>query len=186
MSDASEWEQDGETTGADGPHGPPGGEVGGPGPLDGKMGPDAAGADDGADRAGLMPDGRLAKGGEVRIGGLRTAQERALLALLSEPSVAAAASKAGVGERTLHNWLRDPRFVEEYRKARRDAFGQAIALTQRSASGAVATLVRIMHDSSATWSARVRAAAHILSFARESIELDDLAARIEALEKAGP
>jgi len=119
-----------------------------------------------------------------RVNGVTPGQQRAVLALLSEPSVAAAAEKAGVGLRTLHRWLREPEFNEEYRLARREAFGQAIGLTQRASAAAVATLLKVMHDSSATWSSRVAAAAHVLKFARESIELDDLAARVEALERA--
>ena len=115
---------------------------------------------------------------------ISTSQQRAILALLAEPSVAAAAVKANVGERTLHRWMRLEHFSQEYRFARREAFCQAIALTQRSSAAAVATLLRIMHDPNATWSARVTAATNILKFARESIELDDLEARIEMLEVA--
>ena len=110
-------------------------------------------------------------------------QEAAILALLSEPSIAAAADKAGVSERTLHRWLKEePRFMAEYRRARREAFAQAIGLTQRSATAAVGTLLRVMHDTKATWSSRVSAATQVLRFAREAIELDDLAARVETLE----
>lgn len=111
-------------------------------------------------------------------------QQQCVLALLSEPSIAAAAKKAQVGERTLHRWLRQPVFGREYRAARREAFAQAIGLTQRSSAVAVAMLLRIMHDPKATSSARVTAATNILKFARESIELDDLAERITVLEQS--
>ncbi|MCC5823392.1 MAG: hypothetical protein LAT64_02550 [Phycisphaerales bacterium] len=111
-------------------------------------------------------------------------QEAAILALLSEPSIAAAAEKAQVSERTLHRWLKEePHFLAEYRRARREAFAQAIGLTQRSATAAVGTLLRVMHDTKATWSSRVAAATQVLKFARESIELDDLAVRVEQLEQ---
>lgn len=113
---------------------------------------------------------------------ISTSQQRAILALLIEPSVAAAAVKAKVGERTLHRWMRLEHFSQEYRYARREAFCQAIALTQRSSAAAVAILLRIMHDPQATSSARVSAATNVLKFARESIELDDLAERIDRLE----
>jgi len=114
---------------------------------------------------------------------LTKGQEDALIALITEPSVAAAAARAGVGERTIHRWLReDEAFVAEYRRVRREAFTQAVGLTQRSALAAVATLLRIMHDPKATWSSRVSAATNVLKFAREGIELDDIAARVETLE----
>ena len=118
--------------------------------------------------------------------GLTAAQEGAILALLSEPSIAQAARTASVGQRTLHTWLREPLFLDEYRRARREAFSQAIGLTQRSSAAAVATLLRVMHDPTAPWPSRVQAASHVLRFARESIELDDLAARVERLEATQP
>ena len=118
--------------------------------------------------------------------GLTAAQEGAILALLSEPSIAAAAVKANVGQRSLHRWMREAPFLDEYRRARREAFSQAIGLTQRSSAAAVATLLRVMHDPTAPWPSRVQAASHVLRFARESIELDDLAARVEKLEASQP
>ncbi len=117
--------------------------------------------------------------------GLTPTQEKALSALLIEPSVTAAAQKAGVGERTLHRWIRTEPFRGEYRRARAEAFSQAIGLAQRAASAAVGTLLRVMHDSTAPAAARVAAASQMLRFARESIELDDLAQRVEALEASG-
>jgi hypothetical protein len=62
--------------------------------------------------------------------------------------------------------------------------GQAIALTQRYAPLAVNTLAQVMTDADAPPSATVQAATTILRFGRDGLELDDLAARIEALEEA--
>ncbi len=89
-----------------------------------------------------------------------------------------------MGQRTLYRWLRKPEFARAYRQARREAFGQAIALTQRYAPLAVNTLAQIMMDDGAPSSSKVAAATTILRFGREGIELDDLAARLEALEEA--
>ncbi len=60
--------------------------------------------------------------------GLTAAQERAIIALLNEQTVGRAAVAAEVGQRTLYRWLKDPTFSRAYREARRDAFGQAIAV----------------------------------------------------------
>jgi hypothetical protein len=114
--------------------------------------------------------------------GLTTKQERAIGFLLAEPSVAKAAESAGVGERTLHRWMREPEFARAYRDARRNAFEQAVAMTQRYATLAVQALARIVADSKTSASARVAAASAILRFGREGIELDDLAARLDSLE----
>ena len=116
--------------------------------------------------------------------GLTTPQARAVEALLREPTLARAAAAAGVNERTLRRWLSEPAFRSAVLAARRDAFGQAIGLTQRYAPVAVATLVKVMNDAAATASAKVAAAAVLLKFGREGMELDDLAERLDALERA--
>jgi hypothetical protein len=110
--------------------------------------------------------------------------EEAILALLSEPTIGKAALKADVGERTLYRWLEEPEFMATYRTARRHAFRQAISLTQKYAPMAVNELAKIIMDKSTPASAKVAAIATMLKFSRESLELDDLAARLEALEAA--
>lgn len=114
--------------------------------------------------------------------GLNPKQERAIIALLREPTLPQAAEAAGVHEKTVYRWLTEPRFSSVYRRTRREAFGQAIALTQKYAPMAVQTLAKIMLDSSAPAHARVTAAASLLRFGREGIELEDLTARVDALE----
>jgi hypothetical protein len=116
--------------------------------------------------------------------GLTPKQEQALIALLNEPTIERAAKTAGVGERTLHRWLDEPAFSRAYRKARREAFSQAIAASQRYAPVAVQTLAKIMTDGTLSVSARVSAATALLKFSRESIELDDLATRVDDLERS--
>ena len=119
-------------------------------------------------------------------GHLTPKQQRAIVALLNEQTVARAAKAAQVGERTMYRWLDEPGFSRAYYKARRDAFSQAIGLTQRYAPLAVNTLAQVMADQAAPASSRVSAAIGLLRFGREGIELDDLAARVEALENAAP
>ena len=116
--------------------------------------------------------------------GLKPNQERAIIALLNEPTIKRAAESAGVGEKTIYRWMGDATFSKAYRKARREAFSHAISLTNHYAPHAVNTLVKVMSDSSAGHAARVSAASAMLRFGREGIELDDLAARVEALEAA--
>ncbi len=111
-------------------------------------------------------------------------QEAAILALLSELSVAKAAEKCGVSERTIYLWLDQPAFEAAYTRARRQHFRQAIGISQRYTSTMLSVLVSIATDTKAPHSARVSAAAHVTKFSRESIELDDLAARMTALERA--
>ncbi len=118
------------------------------------------------------------------LGALTPQQERAIIALLNEQTIGRAAAVVEVSQRTLYRWLDKPAFSRAYRKARREAFGQAIALTQRYAPLAVNTLAQVMMDDHAPSSSKVAAATTILRFGREGIELDDLAARVESLENA--
>jgi hypothetical protein len=119
------------------------------------------------------------------LGALTPQQERAVIALLAEPTVAKAAAASGVPERTLYRWMSDDKaFGDAYRKARREAFGQAVGLAQRLAPMAITTLAKVMSDAGSSHSARVSAATNLLRFGREAIELEDIAARVEALERA--
>ena len=110
-------------------------------------------------------------------------QQKACLALLTEPTIAAAASKAGVGERSLYRWLDRDDFAAAYREARRKALGQAIARLQQLSSGAVAVLASIAGNAALPTGARVAAASKILDTAIKAVELEDLEARIAALEQ---
>jgi hypothetical protein len=119
-----------------------------------------------------------------RADGLTHKQEAAIIALLNEPTVSKAAVACGLNDRTIYRWLDESAFSKAYRKARREAFAQAIAATQRYAPVAVQTLAKIMTDPTLSASARVSAATSLLKFSRESIELDDLATRVDDLEKS--
>lgn len=118
-----------------------------------------------------------------RPNGLTPEQETAIVALLNQPTVQKAAEQVGVSDRTVYRWMDEPEFSEAYRRARRQAFSQAIAMSQKYAPLALQALAKIVHDDSRPCSARVSAASAILKFSRESLELDDLAARLAALER---
>jgi hypothetical protein len=122
-------------------------------------------------------------GTRVNEDGLTVRQEKAVIALINETTVAGASRASGIGERTLHRWLKEPNFNKCYRRARREAFNMSIAMTQRYAAVAVNNLAKIMNDPSSNNTARVTAAVALLRYGRESIELDDLAARVDQLEE---
>ncbi len=117
-------------------------------------------------------------------GNLTGKQERALHALLTEPTIEEAARAAGIGERTLYRWLNDPPFVAAYREARRQAVQRATGRLQQAANDAVTTLQNVMMDAEAPAPARVNAAKSVLDLAVKAVEIEDLTARIEALEHA--
>jgi hypothetical protein len=113
--------------------------------------------------------------------GLTRKQETAIAALLSEPTVSAAAAKAGVSEVTLWRWQKQPDFLAAYRLARREAMEKATAFLQHSSWAAATTLVRLLGAGSE--SVRLRAATVILDQASKGLELLDHEERLAALEE---
>lgn len=111
-------------------------------------------------------------------------QEQAIAALLSEPTICAAAGRIGVNEATLYRWLQHEEFQSSYRQARRESVSQAIAGLQQASSEAVQTLRDIMANSEAPVSSRVTAAKAVLELALKAVELEDIEERVTALEEA--
>jgi hypothetical protein len=111
---------------------------------------------------------------------LNRKQEALIAALLTEPTHAGAATKAGVSEATLHRWLRLPAFQTAYRQARRGIVEAAIGRLQQTAGKAVDTLDRNLACGQA--GNEIRAALSILDHAMKAVELLDLVERVEELE----
>src|SRR4051812_45047408 len=107
-------------------------------------------------------------------------QDRAILALLTEPTVEAAARTADVAPATLWRWSRQPEFRTKLRDARRAVLEGAIGRLQQAATEAVSTLQRNL--SCGTPSVEVRAATAILDQAVKAVELFDVIERVEQLE----
>jgi transposase-like protein len=111
-------------------------------------------------------------------------QEEAIAALLTQRNVDEAAKSIGVTQQTLLRWMQVPEFDAAYRKARRAAFSQSTARLQQATSAAVSTLLKIMVDTNAPPSVRVRAADSVLDHAKQAIEIEDVEVRVAALEEA--
>jgi hypothetical protein len=109
-------------------------------------------------------------------------EDAALAALLGEPTIEAAAKKAGVGESTLLRWMAEPEFKARYRAARRSVVESAVGRLQQAATQAVDALTRNL--TCGTPAVEVGAAKSVLDQAIKAVELVDLAERVEALEQA--
>ena len=113
---------------------------------------------------------------------LSARQEKALAALIANPTLETAAQASKVSPRTLQRWIReDPLFQAEYREARRAALDAAIAALQTSATEAIETLRRNLSNRNAH--AQIRAATTILDYAFKGSERFDLEHRIAELER---
>jgi hypothetical protein len=110
-------------------------------------------------------------------------QDRMILALLEHPTHDKAATALGVSPVTLWRWLQKPEFQEAYRRARREAFSQSVARLQHASNAAVGTLLRVMTDREAPAASRVRAADVVLQASLRGMEMEDLEARLDRLER---
>jgi len=110
--------------------------------------------------------------------------EAAVAALLTQRNHEEAAHAVGIGTATLLRWQKDPEFQKAYRDARRAAHSQSIARLQQATSAAVSTLLKVMVDPATPASTKVRAADSVLDHAAKAIEIEDIDARVTALEAA--
>ena len=106
-------------------------------------------------------------------------QELAIAALLSSPTIEAAAVQAGVAVATLRRWLKDAPFIVEYRTARRQVVEAAVGRLQQASGNAVEALSRNLNCGNA--GNEIRAALGVLDQAYRGTELLDLAERLERL-----
>jgi len=110
-------------------------------------------------------------------------KEKAIAALLTTDTIEQAANVAGIAVSTLYRWLREPVFLEQYRKARKAAVDQAISTLQERANAAAKALIDIVEDQEMPPSVRVASAREILQTSIRGIERDDFEHRLEELEK---
>jgi hypothetical protein len=116
--------------------------------------------------------------------GLEHKQEEAIAALLTCPTILAAAAQVGVSERTLFRWLSDDAgFQASYREAKRSVVQHAMTRLQQAATAAVDTLEAIMGDADKPSGSRVTAARSVLDLALKTVELEELAERVAVLER---
>ena len=114
---------------------------------------------------------------------LGSKKDAAILALLTSSSVENAARTANVPPRTLYRWLKEPDFDAEYRRAKRAVFGQAISRLQQGSGAAATTMLKIMLDTTVPPSTRLRASDSVLTHSKAAIELEEIEARVTALEQ---
>jgi hypothetical protein len=110
-------------------------------------------------------------------------REEAITALLTSSSVHGAADRIGVDPKTLQGWMREPGFIEEYRKAKREALSEATARLRSTMTEAVDVLRDVMQNTEHPPGPRVSAAKAVLDNAFKAVEVEDLEERLSALEE---
>lgn len=110
-------------------------------------------------------------------------KELAISALLANSTITRAAAQAGISERTIRRWMRDPVFVRRYREERTRTLEATTNLLRKESVRAVRTLASIAGNSRAPVTARVSAARAIVELTFKGVELHDLEERIGQLEE---
>src|SRR5580658_4568616 len=111
-------------------------------------------------------------------------KEEAIAALLTQRNIEEASRSIGVAPNTLLKWLKQPEFETAYRNARKAAYRQAVARLQQGTSAAATTPLKTLLDPGTPASVKVRAAEAIFNHAAKAIEIEDIDARLTALELA--
>ena len=121
----------------------------------------------------------------VRRDGLTPSQERAIRAMLTARSIAAAARQADVGQSTLRRWLReDDNFQKKLRQFREQALSHAALMLQQGAARAVAIMYELIQSGRPIEPGRVLLIRTAIEYAFRSAVYCDIIERVKALEKA--
>jgi hypothetical protein len=109
-------------------------------------------------------------------------REVAISALLTSRRIADAAHVAGISERCLLRWLKEPEFAAALADAKGRLLEAATTELRAKAAGAVDTLATIAGDKDSPSGSRVMAGYKILELALKAHELETIEARLQRLE----
>jgi hypothetical protein len=109
--------------------------------------------------------------------------ERLIAALLSYPTIEAAAKSIGVADTTAWRWMKLDEFRVAYKAARRESMRLVTGCLQEAAREAVDCLREVQNNGESE-SARVSAARTILEAAIKAADQEDIQPRLDALEQA--
>lgn len=107
--------------------------------------------------------------------------ECVIAALLSTPTLDAAAQQCGLSVRQLYTRRKSPDFIRKLREAQGDALEGAVRFIQHSTATAASTLLEICQ--SGQEQNRLTAARTLLDQAAKLTEVVDFSRRLEALER---
>ena len=111
-------------------------------------------------------------------------QQQAIAALLTVPTMAEAAARCGISEKTLWRWSQNPEFAAAYRKAQQRLLESAINALRQAALTFADTLRIVAADASAPPASRATAARSGLEVLLKAVTIQDLEQRVNELEKS--
>lgn len=108
---------------------------------------------------------------------------KALQALLTQPTKAAAAEAAGISPRTLRDYLNNQDFQREYKKAFGELVADATRQSQQALSPALSALRDIVEDGNESSNARIAAARTLLEYGLRLTEISDILAELDEIDQ---
>lgn len=105
-------------------------------------------------------------------------QQRALQALLTQPTKAEAARAAGIDPATLRRYLHDADFIAAYKEAVHSMVEDATRQAQQALNPALSTLREIATDNEAGAGARISASRSLLEYGLRLTEINDIIAEL--------
>lgn len=111
-------------------------------------------------------------------------EETLIAALLTSPTIKAAAAATEIPESTIYSYLRKPDFKKRYREAKADIISQTTTVLQKSSAKAVSMIVEIAEDITNNEQTRLNACRAILEYSLKYTDQYDILLRLEALEAA--
>lgn len=106
-----------------------------------------------------------------------------IAALISTPTVKAAAEAAGVSESVIYTRLKNPEFKERYDKERREVLTQSAAALQTHLGAAIEAMGEIVSDKETNPQTRLNAAEAVIRNTLKLTERTDVLDRLDALER---
>src|SRR5580704_2834063 len=110
--------------------------------------------------------------------------ERAVVALLTKPTIRAAAREIGRSPRTFQRLMQNPELEKAYRDAKSLLIRTATNVLSSNAGRAAGVLRKVFDDRKSTDAARVSAAVSTIRLVLEAHEMEELERRIADLEKS--
>lgn len=110
--------------------------------------------------------------------------ETLIAALISNPTIKAAATACGVSERYIYGRLHDPAFKVKYDAARREILEQSTAFIQGIVSEAIQKMRDVMNDPDASQQVQLNAAEAITRNSLKLTEQNDILTQLAELKKA--
>lgn len=107
-------------------------------------------------------------------------QMEAALLLAQGKTIAATAQQVGVHEKTIDNWKRLPRFMDELHKIEDSLYNEQLRYLKRASSAAIACLIRNMGEKVSAY-VQVQAASKILDLGLEIHRIAELEQEIAQL-----